>query len=78
MPQGICFECNEPLPFPDTYGYHTHCAKIAHERTEKEADLTSPYVIVDLYGDEIDRFSTREQAEDYLHRLQGAEIEVRG
>lgn len=75
--QGICLECEIALSNPNSFGYHSHCADIAHERSNKEADKNFPFVVVGFDGAEIDRFKSEDEAEEFLYNIKNAEIERR-
>lgn len=76
--KGICLECGEPLLNPTSYGYHsTGCAEIAHKREEDRVNKEFPFVLVGSDGNDIERFKTMSEAEDYFFNVRHASIEER-
>ena len=75
--QGVCLECGTPLSNPNSFGYHPHCADIAHDRANKEADEKFPFVVTGFDGVEIDRFKTKSEAEDFIFNIKNSDIECR-
>ena len=75
--QGVCLECGTPLSNPNSFGYHPHCADIAHDRANKEADEKFPFVVIGFDGLEIDRFKTKSEAEDFIFNIKNSDIECR-
>ena len=75
--QGICLECCKPLTNQKSYGYHSGCAEIAHKREEDRVNKEFPFVLVGSDGNDIERFKTMSEAEDYFFNVRYASIEER-
>jgi hypothetical protein len=75
--KGKCLECGLELANSNSFGYHSHCVDLAHERQKKEADKNFPFVVVGWDGVEIDRFKSEDEADEFLYNLQNAEIQQR-
>ena len=74
MPQGFCLECNLPLGISTSTGYHSFCAEIAHERSQKEIYMKYPFVILDSFDNEIERFETEAEADEFLYKMKNLKI----
>jgi hypothetical protein len=67
-----CFECGKPMV---NVGYCCGaCAKIAHARHRSVVDAKYPFIVMGGDGQEVDRFATEQEAEDYLDVIRRAYI----
>jgi len=75
--QGICMDCGDSLIIPTSWGLCIPCSRTSWAKHEKEVDEKFPFIIIGGNGQEIDRFATEPEADEYLDNIRNAKIEVK-
>jgi hypothetical protein len=73
--KGICHECGDPLENSSAIGYHDRCARLVYERETRESNIKFPFIVRDGEDNELDVFTTKEEANDFLTRMKMVYVE---